>query len=349
MIFKIHRTKGNTSNLFDGSGGFAYLKGDVYPVIAGIGDTLLITPWYSEIGSGLTIFGTSGGPVSKLFAFNVARHEYGHYLLGSHRVCGIMGQGDGFLNPWESYRLGYMSKINVNFSTPSYSLYDYASRNRSGQILQVPIQDSTEFFIITNRSKVSNYDVMMYGDTAQGDPFKDVANYGKGLYIYHSVGILGLGGWDYSSTIDQECADGLYNYTQTGFDAPEWDPSNYRLPVLVPSSVSYKNDSAYVCDPNCTVKLNNTDDRNAKGLASSNAIEFKWFSKGEKPNLDKIYTNENENWTSRSHLGDRYDAWNVGYNEVFSPYSSPNTNTLLISSENFPTFHIKLPTPVSLN
>ena len=26
-------------------------------------------------------------------------------------------------------------------------------------------------------------------------------------------------------------------------------------------------------------------------------------------------------------FGDRYDGWNVGYNEVFSPYSSPNTNT----------------------
>jgi hypothetical protein len=30
-------------------------------------------------------------------------------------------------------------------------------------------------------------------------------------------------------------------------------------------------------------------------------------------------------WTSREYLGDRWDSWRVGYNEVFSPYSSPST------------------------
>jgi hypothetical protein len=30
-------------------------------------------------------------------------------------------------------------------------------------------------------------------------------------------------------------------------------------------------------------------------------------------------------WTSREWLGDRWDAWKVDYNQVFSPYSSPST------------------------
>jgi len=42
---------------------------------------------------------------------------------------------------------------------------------------------------------------------------------------------------------------------------------------------------------------------------------------------DRIAVNENNVWTSRSWKGDRWDAWRSGYNEVFSPYSSPNTNS----------------------
>lgn len=40
---------------------------------------------------------------------------------------------------------------------------------------------------------------------------------------------------------------------------------------------------------------------------------------------DKINSNSNEVWTSRELQGDRWDAWKVNYNEVFSPYSSPST------------------------
>jgi hypothetical protein len=41
-----------------------------------------------------------------------------------------------------------------------------------------------------------------------------------------------------------------------------------------------------------------------------------------------IYTNVNDYWYSLASMGDRWDAWNVGYNEVFSPYSSPNTKAM---------------------
>lgn len=60
-----------------------------------------------------------------------------------------------------------------------------------------------------------------------------------------------------------------------------------------------------------------------------------WFSHGSRDQFnplrrgtDKLYTNDNDYWFSLAVLGDRWDAWNVGYNEVFSPYSSPNTKDI---------------------
>ena len=318
MIYKIHRHKGNTNNLFDGSGGFAYLKGDLYRITVGPYDTLKIDPNYGTKGSGLTIFGTVQGVVNKLFTFNVARHEYGHYLLGPHTNVGIMGIAEAFLSPLEMIKLGYMSPRVVNYDTTSYGLFDFSSRNTNSQILQVPIQGSTEYFLLTNRSKVSRYDVIMYGDSAKGDPFRDVGKLGKGIYIYHIAG---------SYTMDEECADGLFNWTKTGYDAPDWDPTNYWLPVIKPTSVSYSNEVTVVCSPYCSVNLSNTDDRNVLSTNNVNGVTGKWFSIGAKHDTDKIFTNQDTNWTSRSMFGDRYDAWNVGYNEIFSPYSSPSTKT----------------------
>lgn len=78
--------------------------------------------------------------------------------------------------------------------------------------------------------------------------------------------------------------------------------------------------------------LTNVDDRNVLGLDLNSSPSGKWLSDGEKESssngykgIDRRYTNATSYWTSRSHLGDRYDAWNVGYNEIFSPYSSPST------------------------
>lgn len=42
-------------------------------------------------------------------------------------------------------------------------------------------------------------------------------------------------------------------------------------------------------------------------------------------NVPYSYQYPYEVWTSREWQGDRWDAWRVGYNELFSPYSSPST------------------------
>ncbi len=43
---------------------------------------------------------------------------------------------------------------------------------------------------------------------------------------------------------------------------------------------------------------------------------------------DRLFTNDLDYWYSLPVYGDRWDGWNVGYNEVFSPYSSPNTRKM---------------------
>jgi hypothetical protein len=40
---------------------------------------------------------------------------------------------------------------------------------------------------------------------------------------------------------------------------------------------------------------------------------------------NRLFTNSTELYSTYDNIGDRYDAWKPGYNEVFSPYSSPST------------------------
>lgn len=148
MIIKVHRHRGNTGGFFNGSGGYAYLGGDEYSVIQGT-DTLIINPNSGTHGSGLTIFGSAGGPTTEFFWYGVVRHEYGHYLFGGgHNHYGIMGAGDIFLSQYEIIKLGYQTPQTVDYDYKDYSLLDYSSRTSSGEVLIVPINMPDEFFLI---------------------------------------------------------------------------------------------------------------------------------------------------------------------------------------------------------
>jgi len=313
-------------------GGICYL----YPSFAQ-GDNYLIDPVHNicingepcEMGSGITLTpgycGTEGqpdfspyAPLRKLDIVSFSSHEHGHYLFGlSHANYGKMsGAGapygfDECLSPWESIKMGYMSPVTVSFTDSLYRIGDFSSRNGDtiGQVLQVPINGTNEFFLIASRRKVSTYDRIMAGDTAHGDQNRDInPEYGKGVYIYHIYG-----GYNFPAQVDQECADGLFTWVQNGYRLPDWSTTQ-QVEYYVRTAVSYDNDrSDGIMD-----------------VADGKSI-FTWFSSGKKnavlngDGTDKRYTNSSEVWTSREFLGDRWDAWNVGYNEIFSPYSSPST------------------------
>jgi hypothetical protein len=336
MIYKVHRFK--YSNIFSEGpySGFAYLGyayNQLHYLVDPVNDKYVYGgfPDYfpNEIkGSGLSIFGTSVyGILTKAGVIGRIWHEHGHYTFGiGHGKIGLMGDvWDPFMNPFE--------QINVNYVTPYYSnvpfeqvvLDDYSARNTSHKyVLRVQLPSSE--ILIVNRNKISKWDRPMLGDTAYGDIFKET-NYGSGIYFYH---ITGLGLPSYTSQ-DVECSDGLWNWIQDGYDAPDWDPNNAWLPVLK-RTIPIRD----VNDNGSSVNVNQYPNTVKDGLTiqgynnNQTSSQSKWFSIGKKKTqnsdgIDRIFTNQEENWTSRENQIDRWDAWVEG--EIFSPYSSPSTMT----------------------
>ena len=325
MIFRIHRSRNDT--LLGGYSGIAMLGGSEYMIDST--NQIKINGGFADIGSGLSI--QPRGIATKEAVFGFARHEYGHYLFGSgHNSIGIMGAGDMFFTPWEQLKLGYFDPIIADYGTENeYNLADYSSYYSDGEILKVELSSSSDFLLIANRMKDSKYDVAMLGDTSRGSPFLNVGDYGKGLYIYHS-----MGGFNHPSAMDQECADGLFNWTQDGYGVADWEPPTNTpwLPVFVTTAVTRSNDDGSFANAYGTTAYGK-DGRNVLGKRTDDIVEGKWFSIGKMhttqggEGFDRLFTIAQQNWTSREHFGDRWDAWDLGYNQVFSPYSSPATHT----------------------
>jgi hypothetical protein len=333
MIYKILRSHAPLIDLpcggiatldYSESQGDNYLIDPVHQIYINGGST-------SIYGSGITLTpsysGTEGGAdyspyaaLTKNAVVSFSGHEHGHYLFGcGHSNYGKMcGTGapygvDEALSPWESIKMNYMQPVAVDYNNPYYSIGDFSSRdnNITGQVLQVPINGSDEFFLIASRRKVSRYDKIMWGDTARGEPYRIInQDYGKGVYIYHTPS-----GYNYPPNMDQECADGLYTWQFQGYQYPDWS-NEQEVEYYIRTGVSYDNDLS----------------GGSLQCADGKSV-ITWFGLGKKnpvlntDGTDRVFTNRSEVWTSREFQGDRWDAWNVGYNEIFSPYSSPNTKT----------------------
>jgi hypothetical protein len=329
MIIKVHRHT-VVNWLFPGNNaGYAHLGFNPLDGIdISVGNGKYINDgFYKSNCSGVTVVGTSHGPASKDWVFNIAKHEIGHYWFGASHTSpgvGIMGGGEIYLGAWESLKLGYLTSTTINFNSGSYNLNDITSRNSNGEILQVPIDGSSEYFLITNRRQVSYFDKTMLGDTAKDDWQRVLdpnVDYGKGVYIYHHTQ-----GMTFQSANDMECADGLWNWTYTGTTTPDWNDQQIMdvyertsLPSIIP------NDDGWA-------GLFNKDGRTmGLGISYYGDDFYAWFGRGHRHTpltneaIDRCYSNDTALWTKRELMGDRWDAWNIGYNQVFSPYSNPNT------------------------
>ena len=336
MIYKVHRYK--YSGIFsEGSAsGFAYL-GAAVNQLHYLVDPINLKYVYGGFpnytgtemkGSGLTVVGnTTSGVLTKNGLIGRIWHEHGHYTYGAvHGRIGLMGE-----DVWDPF-MCLTEKIQINYETPYYSNVAYEEKilgDLSGRSSSNPssinVQLSSGQILIANRNKISKWDSPMLGDTAYGD-FMRETNYGQGIYFYH-VSSIGSPG---SIFEDIECSDGLWNWVQDGYDAPDWDVNNAWLPVLKRTTpVRGINDNGYgvnVNDYPNTAK----DGLTIRGITTANTIGQKWFSIGKKKTstadgIDRIYVNDEENWTSREHQIDRWDAWTK--DEIFSPYSSPSTTT----------------------
>lgn len=300
---------------YDGAAGYVPLYGPEYELPNG----KKFGPFRDAHGSGFICKGWHTAPNAKLRNFGIAIHEIGHYLYENiHSSSGIMTSRGGisindfFYSGFERMKLGYVTANTVDWSNPEYQLDDVSGREGTTNLMmKVPIS-STEFFLIENRRKISQYDIYMLGDTAGFNQFINAGDKGKGVYIYHS-----MNGLNYASNVDVECADGLWNWTEQGMTTPDWSDIQ-QVSIYARSTV---------CNP-----VNNDDGYfgsfiNKDGVSSPYAM----FTLGKRHlyagQLGTViqYTNTPDWYTSREIWGDRYDAWNIGYNEIFSPYSNPNT------------------------
>lgn len=258
MLMKVHRHDPN--QILGGSAaGYIPLGGcegangaNEFTVYQSGSTTIKINGNLGGDGSGGVVCPKSG-ITDREFFLAVTTHEMGHYMWGyGHHVYSKMVAGAGgefSLSPWEMIKMGYIEQEIVDYSDPTYALYDYSSRGGTagteGEILQVPIgQDGSEFFLIANRRKVSDWDRRMGGDTVPEKYLRTInPEYGKGLYLYHvNDGFNEPSGDD--KDIDLECADGLWNWVQDGTSNPIWG-QNITHPTFKKTNVGYDQD-----DPN---------------------------------------------------------------------------------------------------
>ncbi len=284
------------------------------------------TAYYDNLGynSGLRVH-AGYSKFSRQRFLDIATHEHGHYLFGfGHKDGGKMNPvgGDFSFSPWEVIKLDYIHSKLINYTDETNYLYDYSSHGGSagteGEVIQIPVStDGKEFFLLANRRKVSQWDSRMGGDTLADEIWHHFRgtnpDYGKGLYIYHVKNGF-IYGQQQSGVIDLECADGLWNWTSAGISRPDINNFNSMIPVKKKTTPAYDEDTY----------ISANDEMSEAIVFSPGSHDISYSQRG----TSSLYTNENDYWYSLAKLGDRWDAWNTGYNEVFSPYSSPNTNDM---------------------
>lgn len=265
-------------------------------------------------------------------------HEHGHYISSpGHLTYGKNSYGvgfDAFYSPYEMTFNGYMYPREATFGQTNI-LGDYSSRNSNGgEIIKVPIS-GTECFLLANRRKVSHWDRVMMGDTAFYNVYNDW-EYGKGLYIYHVFSGIFPPTGTWSEPQDLESADGFYRWDTIGKQTVYMNcwTSDPVWWVYKKSEILYTNDPStlgttgqFIGDE---LSLHHYLFTNPDGSPAGMTVKFSIGKTADNNCLlgtDKLFTNNIEYFSNYNHMGTRWDAWNVGYNEVFSPYSSPSTAT----------------------
>jgi hypothetical protein len=329
FIYKIHKTTGD--GVMQDNYGYAGLGGGADYIVDTV-NHIKINHGYGVISSGITAIKNQ----KKYDVLGVVNHEHAHYTYSwGHLTYSKLCYGVGFDtdSPYDKICNRYITPRDATFGQANV-LGDFSSRNSgSGEIIKVPISE-TEFFLLANRRKVSPWDRVMFGDTAFYDAYNN-SEYGKGLYIYHVFN--GIQPPNAVSCVpqDMESADGYYRWDTIGKQSVYYNcwTSDPTWWVFKKTEVLYTNDPS---------TLGTTGDFTGDELSlhhylgynnldGSRAGMTEKFSIGKKADdncklgTDRIFTNETEYFSNYNNAGTRKDAWNVGYNEVFSPYSSPST------------------------
>ncbi len=328
FIYKIHKTTGN--GVLQDYYGYAGLGGGADFEVDTV-NHIKINHGYGVYGSGITAIKNQ----TKEGVFGTVCHEHAHYIYSwGHMTYAKLSYGVGFdlfNSPYEMIYNGYMTPKVAEFGQTN-TLRDYSSRNTgNGEIIKVPITE-TECFLLANRRKVSHWDRVMLGDTAFYNVFNDW-EYGKGLYIYHVFNGIQPPTYTYTVPQDMESADGYFRWDTIGKQSVYMNcwTSEPVWWVFKKSEVLYINDPSSLGTNHFKgdqLSLHHLIGWNPDGSPQGMTVKFGIGKRADNNCLlgtDRLFTNETEYFSNYNNGGTRYDAWNVGYNEVFSPYSSPST------------------------
>lgn len=319
MIVMCYRNFPNGSNwVMDGASGWWNLA-TTFNV-----DGKLIDGGFSEYGSGVTVL---GGLQNYSNVTGAIQHEIFHYLMhsngtyGAHGSSGLMtglGEMSYCMNPWER-SLGYIGWTNTT-NIETQGIYDFTLQDyiKGGEILKVVLPNTTgEEFYIVNSQRISMYDGIIRGgndnwvtNKSQQDPYCPT---GKGIYIYHHYPIFispfeFCGTGTYEREFDIENAEGKYEWIKVR-DVNYYVPGqNFTIPLFEPLTgnvISGKEETHHwIKLPNACMQKEVSDDP------------------------CKLSNDANDYIVTVDDVGDEKDAFNYGYDEIFSPYSNPSTHSV---------------------
>jgi hypothetical protein len=160
---------------------------------------------------------------------------------------------------------------------------------------------SSEYYLIENHQRISNWDYIINGDYSVG----------KGIYIWKVVGN------NYPPLINAVTADGTFDWQYVGdfFAGPGWyvgQPWEGYLPKTRRITVN---------------RFSGKNDRDPAHIWWNSHMASKWVD---------INPNTKEWEITRNVIGDKYDAFNVGYNQLITPWSNPST-TKIVNGQRQPT------------
>lgn len=248
----------------------------------------------------------------------IVEHEVCHRFFG-HTSLGLMTPGHGGSSyQYSPHERSYVEYITPTIITPenvveNYTLGDYIE---TGAVLKIQIPNSVpnEYFWIANHQKKSVYDGLSRGSNqcwvinrVEQDPYCAV---GKGVFIYHkSADTCFNNSWlgyqnglpfRFYRPMEIENADGKYSWSlERNVVVPELAGTYPIYKTIIGDRATGRDEYAkYVIDREFAVILNNK-------------------VCGEIPDYSITFDDK----------GDGLDAYNVAYDEIFSPYSNPATNS----------------------
>lgn len=176
--------------------------------------------------------------------------------------------------------------------------------------ITIPFNDpnSEEYYLVENHQRINIYDAIINGGSAYGNP-----SIGKGIYIWKVVGNEDN---DYPPDIRAVTADGTFDWLYVGdfYAGPGWyvnQPWEGYLPETKRNGVN---------------RYAGKSDRHPEHIYWNSHFASKW--------VDQNHLGAWE--ITRNVMGDEYDPYNVGYNQLLTPWSNPST-TKLVGGQQQPT------------